>query len=163
MLKILQIYENPWNLRNSSNHQIIEYWRGRRQRAVAYKSAAVRSAPIAGVLGDVLSKSQFFRTDKVSSLGACTHWPFAKVPKTIVKWLKRKTPNRVGKDHLESSGSGIIWDHLVWNHLVSSWIIWDHLRSSGIIYGHLGRSHLRSSRLGSFGIILDHLESSGLL
>ena len=34
-----------------------------------------------------------FRTDKVSSLGACTHRPFAKVPKTLVKphfWV----PNR---------------------------------------------------------------------
>ena len=51
----------------------------------------------------------------------------ARGPQT--KWLKRKTPNRVGKEHLESSGSGIIWDHLVWNHLGSSGseVIWDHL------------------------------------
>jgi hypothetical protein len=72
----------------------------------------------------------------------------------------------VGTDQLGSSGSGIIWDHLVWNHLVSSWIIWkqlgssriiwvwDHLGSSGIIWAHLGSSEILLS-----GIIFFALEA----
>ena len=67
----------------SSNHRILERSAA---EAVAYKSAAVL-APIAGVLGGLLSKNQtkVFRTDKVSSLETCTHRPFAKVCKPILK------------------------------------------------------------------------------
>ena len=90
----------------------------------------------------------------------------------IYIWLKRKTPNRVGKEHLESSGSGIIWDHLVWNHLGSSGseVIWDHLvwdrlvsscRSSVIIWAHLGSFGSGIIWDVSSGIIWDHLGSSG--
>ena len=52
-------------------------------------------APIAGVLGHLVQKNlaKSFRTDKVNSLGACTHRPFAKVPKTFVKHDFQK-PNR---------------------------------------------------------------------
>ena len=58
--------------------------------AVAYKSAAVRSAPLAGVLSTRVEKPQLkslflLRTDKVSSLEACTHQPFLKVSRTLVK------------------------------------------------------------------------------
>ena len=54
------------------------------------RSAAVRSAPLVGVLGPRVEKPRlksFFllRTDKVSSLGACTHQPFLKVTRTLVK------------------------------------------------------------------------------
>ena len=65
----------------SSNHRILERSAA---EAVAYKSAAVRSAPIVGVLGRIVEKPRLkslflLRTDKVSSLGACTHQPFLKV------------------------------------------------------------------------------------
>ena len=58
--------------------------------AVAYKSAAVCSAPFVGVLGPRVEKPRLkslflLRTDKVDSLGACTHQPFLKVTRTLVK------------------------------------------------------------------------------
>ena len=50
----------------------------------------MRSAPIAGVLGRIVEKPRLksvflLRTDKVSSVGACTHQPFLKVTRTLVK------------------------------------------------------------------------------
>ena len=68
----------------SSNHRILERSAA---EAVAYKSAAVRSAPLAGVLSTSGEKPRLkslflLRTDKVSSLGAWTHRPFVKVSKT---------------------------------------------------------------------------------
>ena len=63
---------------------------GSAAEAVACKSAAVRSAPIAGVLGGIVEKPRLkslflLRTDKVSSLGACTHRPSAKVIRILLK------------------------------------------------------------------------------
>ena len=54
------------------------------------RSATVRSAPLAGVLGSRVEKPRLkslflLRTDKVNSLGACTHQPFLKVTRTLVK------------------------------------------------------------------------------
>ena len=100
----------------------------------------------------------------------------------LMRWLMRKTLNRVGEDQLGSSGSGIFWDHLVRDHLVSSWIlasfrsgiIWNHRvwdnPGSGIIWDHFVWDHLVSSwifwdHLGSPGIIWvwDHLGWSGII
>ena len=55
--------------------------RRRRRRSVAALRTYCRR--VGRPLAKNLSKS--FRTDKVNSLGACTHRPFAKVPKTFVK------------------------------------------------------------------------------
>ena len=55
--------------------------KGPAAEGAAHKSAAVRSAPLVGVLGTRVEKPRLtflflLRTDKVSSLGACTHLTF---------------------------------------------------------------------------------------
>jgi hypothetical protein len=71
------------------SHRVIESSSSRSSaaEAVACKSAAVRSAPLVGVLGPRVQKPRLkslflLRTDKVSSLGACTHRLYLKVTRT---------------------------------------------------------------------------------
>ena len=89
-----------------------------------------------------------------------------KLIKNLQKWLKRKTPNSIWiiwhHVGLKSPGiisSGIFWDHLVWEHLVSSCFTWDHLASSAIISPWIIWDHpgIIWDHLGPSGIICDHL------